>query len=290
MIEAVKRNTEMKIAKIFIENSFSEEQLFTLNEIASTLFVREKEFESFKSLLFIDVQSNYRVSPELYTKIVEWRKKHEENKDQIKDTIKEYKKLFESIQESYNYTEVFNDFKPLIYKLHWAFLPVYEDYMINNRGVNPEDDINDYYDHFHSLQDLYKTIDASKSSWKTLKGDINLNHIFKFPIYTNRWGHEDVYKVIRTYNGWSVANIGISGVCDTYGKGLNDSRGGFVANFNQDYVQYPESFHFMINRLWELADESEMSIEELQAKLLNIANLISEVEKTIDKFTPNWYR
>lgn len=290
MIEANKRNTEMKIAKIFIENNISKEKVFSRNEIASTLFVREKEFEAFKDDLFVVKDENYTVNLEVYKKIEVWKEKHQENKEQIDIAITKYKKLFEKIQETYNYQEKIKEFKPLIIKLHWYFLPIYSDQMINNRGVNPEDDIYDYYDHFHSLQDLYKIIDAKSGYWKTLKGDVNLNHIFKFPVYTNRWGHEDIYKVKRIYNGWYVTNIGIRGYCTPNGEGIGEARGGFIANFNQDYVQYPKSFHYIIETLWELADDTEMSIDELQEKLLDVARLISETEKTINRFTPDWYR
>ena len=94
MIEANKRNTEMKIAKIFIENSFSKEKLFSKNEIASTLFVKEKEFEAFKDDLFVVKDDNYTVKPEFYKKIEIWKEKHQANKDQIDTAINEYKKLF----------------------------------------------------------------------------------------------------------------------------------------------------------------------------------------------------
>ena len=81
------------------------------------------------------------------------------------------KKLFEDIQETYNYRENYEKFKPLIFKLHWHFLPIYSDQMINNRDVNPEDDIYDYYNHFHSLQDLYKIFKSV--------GDFN-NHVNEY--------------------------------------------------------------------------------------------------------------
>jgi len=291
MIEANKRNTEMKIAKIFIEYKISKEKIFSRNEIAYTLFVREKEFEAFKDELFDKTgEDQYKLKPEFYSKIEKWKKNHDKSKTKIDDAIKKYKQLFEEIQEKYNYREKFKEFEPLIKKLHWYFLPIYSDRMIYNRGVNPEDDIINYYDNFHSLQDLYKIIDAKSNYWKTLKGDKNLNHTFRFPVYTNRWGHEDIYKVTRKYNGWYVENIGISGICKPNGKGFGESSGGFVANFEQDYVQVPKSFYFIIERLWELADDTEMDIDELQDKLLDVARFISEVEKTIDRYTPDWYR
>jgi len=289
-MEANQRNTMIKIAKVFIDKNFPANKTFTRNDISSLLFVREKEFEAFKGELFIKTNKLYRILPAFYEKILEWKKLHNENKENIENAIVEYKKLFESIEKTYNYSAIFAQLIPLIKRLHWYLLPVYRDLMIHNRRVSPEENIEEYYNHFHSLQDLYKIIDAPADVWKTLKGDVNLNQECYFNVYTNRWGHEDIYKVKRIYNGWYVYHQSIGGFCSPDGKGLNeDSDGGFIANFDQDYVEYPDKFHYVIERLWNLADETEMSIQELQQKLSEVAKLISEVEKTVKRYTPDWY-
>lgn len=284
------RNTKIKIAKIFIEKKFQADKIFTRNDIPSVLFVREKEFETFKAILFVKTNKSYSITPAFYDEILKWKNLHNKNKGSIENTIHNYKKLFKSIEKTYNYNTIFDQLTPLFQQLHWCFLPVYSDVIIDNRDVSPEDDIVTYYNNFHSLQDLYKIIDSSPDYWKTLKGDINLNQVCNFAVYTKRWGHEDVYKVKRLYNGWYVENISISGSSAPDGRALNpNSKGGFLANFNQDFVDYPDQFHSVIKRLWELADETEMDIKELQIKLSEVARLISEVEKTISRFTPDWY-
>ena len=126
---------------------------------------------------------------------------------------------------------------------------------------------------------------------------MNLDKPCDFPVYTNRWGHEDVYKVTRLYNGWQVEFNNIGGFCTSDGKGVTielhgerqETRGGFIANFQQDHVDYPKNFHYVIERLWNLADSNEMKIDELQVKLKDVARLVSEVEKAVGRFTPSWY-
>ena len=289
-MEANLRNTKIKIAKIFIEYEFPANKTFTRNEISSNLFVREKEFETFNKELFTQTKNLFRLNLDFYIKIRDWEQLHNDSKDSINSCIREYKKLFEQIERTNNYFDILQYLKPLVKQLHWFYLPVYRDLMINNRGVSPEENIEEYYNHFHSLKDLYKIIDTPSNLWKTLKGDINLNQECNFEVYTNRWGHEDTYKVKRIYNGWYVSHLSIEGECNPDGTGLiENSYGGFIANFNQDSVEYPESFHYFMERLWNLADETEMSIQELQQKLSDVARLISEVEKTIKIYTPNWY-
>ncbi|WP_066631487.1 hypothetical protein [Labilibacter marinus] len=290
-MQANKRNTKVKIAKAFIENSFIKDKIFSRSDIESVLFVREKEFESFKEQLFIEAdRGGYRVDPDFFEEILKWKKFHNSSKESIETAKVEYKKMFQSFECDYNYPPVFDKITPLFNQLHWYFLPVYKDHMIDNRGVIPEENINEYYNHFHSLQDLYKIIDSTSNNWKSLKGDVNLNQVCDFPVYTNRWGHEDNYKVTRTFNGWSVENLGIGGACSPEGKSLDkESESGFIANFEQDFVDYPSKFHYIIERLWNLADETEMDIKELQSKLYEVAKLVSEVEKTISRNTPDWY-
>lgn len=297
-MEANLRNTKLKIGKIFIENDFPENKKFSRTQISDILFVREKEFERFKEELFNEIDNEYTLDSTFFLEIAGWKKNHIESNDSIETSIAEYKEIYEKIAKDYNYNQYSTDLKPLINKLHWHFLPIYKDVMIDNRGISPEENIEEYYNHYHSLQDLYNIIDLPPNNWKTLNGDINLNLACKFPVYTNRWGHEDIYSVKRTYKGWYVSNLAISGESKPNGKGFSygdededddSTGGGFIDNFNQDYVEYPKSFHYIIERLWEMADQTEMSINELQEKLLEVARLISEVEKTINRFTPKWY-
>lgn len=296
-MEANLRNTKIKIARSFLENNYTKDRSFTEKELSKRLWIRKKEIEAFKDKLFDERDGKFSLKESFYNEVSKWIQEHDANKENIEEVKEKYKALFEKFSKSYNYSEYMRGLKPLYTHLHWYFLPVYRDYMIDNRGVSPEDDIDEYYDHFHSLQDLYNLIDKDQDYWKTLKGDLNLGVPYKFPVYTNRWGHEDIYAVTRTYDGWYVKYHGIGGECKPDGKGRDSefdgrtisSPGGFIENFNQDYVDYPKNFHYVIERLWNLADENEMNPDELQEKLLDVAKLVSEVERTVGRFTPSWY-
>jgi len=54
--------------------------------------------------------------------------------------------------------------------------------------------------------------------------------------------------------------------------------------FSEDGVKHA------LENLWDLADENEMSVEELQEKLQQIADWISIVEKTVGESQPEWVR
>lgn len=289
-MDACFRNTKIKIAKSVIEKEYLENKSYTRKEIANSLFVREKEFEQFKEILFKKEDESYLLNPDFFKEIKGWSLKQQESSTSIEDTKNQFIEIFIEIKKDFNYRKKFEKLKPLFRRLHWYYLPVYQDLMITNRGINPEKNIDEYYDHFHSLEDLYNIISKPNHYWKTLKGDINLNQECNFAVYTNRWGHEDMYKVKRVYDGWYVSHLSINGHSTPDALYEDDTPGGaFVANFQQDYVDYPKSFHYILGRLWEIADENDMEIQELQEKLSDVALLVSQVEKTVKKYTPNWY-
>lgn len=284
------RNVKLKIAKIFIENNYGIEKTFNFNELSTILFVRKKEFEENNIFLFEKIKGEYKLKKVFFDEIQEWHNHHNESKKDIENIITQFRNLYLKFHKNYNYSKYYNEIFPLVEKMHWYFLPVYHDFMIINRGINPEDDLKSYYNHFHCLQDLNNYIDVKKDFWKSVKGDVNLDLECKFPIYTNRWGHDDIYKVTRKFDGWYVKHLSINGMSSPDGYGYNEKGlGGFVANFNQDFVDFPKQFHNVIERLWKLADENEMTIVELQEKLLEVAQLVSEVERTVSNYTPRWY-
>ncbi len=283
------RNTKIKIAKSFIENNFDKEISFSYDGLSNKLWIRIKEIESFSEELFVIKNKSYKIKDEFYGKIQDWREKQEKAKREIADSISEYNTIWDKFQENYRWEPYSGELKPLIEKLHWYYLPVYEDYMIDNRGVEPEEDFFKYYEHYHALQDLHSLQEKPDDYWKTLKGDLNLDQSCKFPIYTNRFNREDRYTVKRLYNGWDVKFSSIGGFTTPDGRGMEEgSKGGFLANFHQDLVNYPNTFHDVIGGLWDLADSTEMQIEELQAKLFEVAKFVSETEKVVGKFYPKW--
>lgn len=283
----------MKIAKIFIEKNFQEKETFNRNEISSMLFVRQKEFKTFSKDLFQKTQKEdvYEVKSQFFSEICKWKALHikHKNNENIENNISKYKELFKQLEANLDsFNDVYKDIIPLLEPLHWNFLPVYDDDMIDAREISPESDIENYYNHFHSLEDLYNVITGSSDSWKTLKGDVNLDKEMEFKVFTERWRNEDTYLVKRTYRGWFVQFLGIRGECTPDGRGFNGEKGTFIKNFKNDSINYPSQFHEYLGLLWELADENEMSLFELQEKLSEIAKLVSENEKSLMNNMPSF--
>jgi len=116
-----------------------------------------------------------------------------------------------------------------------------------------------------------------------LEGDCNLNKKIEIKIFTRRWGHEDIYIFKRTIEGWEVSFMGERKECDRNGEG------GFFDFLKKDFVFFPEEgVKHAVKILWEEADKTKMSIEELQRKLQEIADWISDVEKNVVKKQPYW--
>lgn len=276
------RNTKIKILRIVIEKKLNLEAIFSYSDIKHQFYIREGEFKAFHSKLFEKVNDQFKLQSNIVDELNSYLEKHNSSKAIIGNLSKEYSLIFKhKIKESYSY--VLDEVMKYIEPLHWYYLPVYSDMMINNRGLSPEKDLKEYYNHYHSLEDMYKVCIGEEENWRTPRGDINLNQELVFKVYTNRWGHYDHYIVKRTSVGWSAINIAVGGSGDKKG---NDS---FIACFNQDFVAYPQDFKYVIERLWELADSTAMSVEELQSKLDDVAKMVSMVEKTVKKYTPVWY-
>lgn len=278
------RNIEIRILRVLINKGMDLSDILSLDILRNDMYIREGELVKYEEKLFDEVDNGYKLNTVTRTKFQSYLdKQNEVNEEDISRLKEEYIEYFESISTEYYKFDI-DKAMTFIDKLHWHYLPIYSDMMVNNRGVNPEDDLREYYNHYHSLQDMYKICKGKEEEWKSLKGDLNLNKSLVFKVYTNRWGHYDYYDVKRTTKGWSAISIAVG---DTDG----DKEGSaFVTCFEQDYVAYPEDFKYIVSRLWELADSTAMSVEELQEKLNDVANLVSAVEKTVSEYTPNWYR
>lgn len=82
--------------------------------------------------------------------------------------------------------------------------------------------------------------------------------------------------------GWEIFYF------DIY-KCLKNGENGLFVLLNHDYVFYfKEGVAYALEKLWEKADNGEFSIENLQVKLQEIAEWISDVEKSLRRKQPDW--
>ncbi len=217
----------------------------------------------------------------LYKKIKEERNKM--SQDILSEDKKRYKELFAESRNQYLEKEdfTFSYFKQnlkemltLAEKIHFDVLPEYSDYLIYNRGVLPEENLKEFYDHYHSLEYLFEWIEneeQEKSKLRTIGGDINLDKNLDFVVFSKRWGHEDSYTVTRTIKGWDCTFFNLySG--DKTGKAILDCM-------KHDYISYPSTLEYLFEELWEIADREKMTEQELQSEIGKISKWVIETEK-----------
>jgi hypothetical protein len=92
-------------------------------------------------------------------------------------------------------------------------------------------------------------------------------------VFTRRWGHDDVYTVVRTGTGWTVNHVAIGGDCDRTGAPF------LYANFEQDSVKYPHDIGVALERLWEHAGEQNLTDAQIQPHLNQLGEWISICER-----------
>ncbi len=222
---------------------------------------------AFKILeMYRNYKRNYR--PEsINQEIFDFKEKFLEFKDSVfsRKGNQEYKRLIAPLLE-------------LAPKLHWHYLPIYSDNIVYNRGVVPENQPEIFYDHFHTLEDLYEVVTCNPYKWESSLGDINLDEEMDITIYSNRWQSEDTYIVKRTLNGWYT---------DFFGGVDGDKEGSaFIQCLEHDSISYPSNIGYKFEALWNIADTTEMSPEELKNNLQKIADwvIITEVFSNITEF------
>ena len=194
--------------------------------------------------------------------------------------IAELKSAFERVREKI-YSESFdieNDEDGELWKtmaekaveLHKIVKPKHHKYMIKNRGCSPDDP--EFYNHFHPVEDLLAFIDDPHANDDP--EDQTIGHEFYFKVYSRRWGHYDTYKVVRTANGWDISHIP---------EGARSGKDGSPGLYNcleHDSINYPEDLPGYMKWLWLQAEEKGLSHDEVQEALNDLAEWVSNCEKS----------
>lgn len=290
--DARKRNLKIKIFKAYFAEEKRIENNFNKEEIKSIFYFKESDMIHYFDIFFKKMPNDsFRIKKEIEKELQSFKKKHNEHYSQREALKNEYISLYNSLKGSFvafkSDMEIIKRDMPkaieIACKIHYIYAPIYSEQMIINRGCLPESDLKDYYNHFHAIEDLYYELIGRGKEWRSIEGDINLNQEMSFKVYTTRWGHYDTYRIKRTYEGWYVEHIAING------KAEKNGRGALQQNLRQDSIFYPiEGVEHAFETLWDDADKIEMSVEELQHRLQQIADWISEVEIITHKYQPDW--
>lgn len=101
---------------------------------------------------------------------------------------------------------------------------------------------------------------------------------FSFAVYNRRRDGHVTYDLQKTPDGWHIEHIAINGDCKPDGTDL------FYKNLEQDNINFPSGFGYFLSHLWSSLDTAEITTEEAQAKLQELADWISTCERS----QPNW--
>lgn len=160
------------------------------------------------------------------------------------------------------------------HKLHMSlkengYNPQHHEYMIKNRGVEPENPL--FYMNIHPVEDLLKYIDNPHANDDPK--DQTIGQDFEFRIYSRRWEHKNTYRIRRTAEGWDVLPVSRGGPC---GKGGHPF---LFEKLQQDFIQYPHDLDGWLEWLWEQSASKGLSKKEVQTALNQLAKWISLTEK-----------
>ena len=295
--EAHIRNLKIQIIKLASQrgediNSVIN-NLYSENEIHDKFYFRKNDIHEYKANFFESHGTEYHFRNLMTERLKEYSGKHKEAKKNYSDArsrfLDQSKALFRRMEENPwnfdndDFERTKNDLKDDLSILHWGSLPIYKEKYMEERGALPEKDVVAYYDDIYTFKDLVKWIEE-EATWKpSFKGDCNLDQDMNFSVYSRRWGHRDSYRIKRTISGWDIRAIAING------SSAKDGTGMIMENLDHDNIFYPkQSIKDAFTYLWEMADEREMTVEELAAKLQNIADWISAIEKVFGECKPDW--
>lgn len=241
-------------------------------ELAKKVYFREADYENSVEAGILEREGNeYRPTSKLKESIAKLDRQKRNDED-IADLKKQYKEKFKSLADNFSYNNITKELVDLASKIHWNILPEYEEYMIVNSEIYPNDEPEEYYNHYHTLEDLYKELNGEGKNIKSKKGDVTLNKEISMRIFSRRWGHDDEYTITRTLEGWDVV---------LHQKKTGNKEGeALISTLKHDLINYPHSLGNYMWYLWNKADNNEMTVEQLKEDLDKIANWINQCEKS----------
>lgn len=290
---ARERNLKFIIVRKYLQEHFPITKKFSREDISKLFYFRQADFADSLTTFFQEKNNSFIMKKKIFEEIKEIIEKHNKSKQNEEQFRTNYIKIFKDFKTKSNlnpysfnfeeYQKLYVAVKPYIESLHWSQLPEISEQMMINSEMIPEDNLTEYYNHYHTLEDMYEVLIGNLVPSNSYKGDLNLNKKLSFEVYTRRWGHTDTYRIERRIKGWFISHISINGLSNKQGEPT------LSANLKHDSIQYPEEgIKYAFETLWELADETEMSVDELQTKLQEIADWISEIEKTVGRYQPDW--
>jgi hypothetical protein len=290
---ARRRNLLISIIRGILKENYELTRDYTVSEIETLFHFRKRDIAYNIEYFFEQRDEKFVLKSKIMDDAKKIIQKHQQAIGQLETAkvlfVKSFGRFYDDYENSAGHSfdyiklqKIYSDLHPVIQILHWGMLPILSKWLMINSGRLPEDDPIDFYDHYHMLTSLLDEIKGQGETMET-KGDDTLNKEMTFSVYTRRWGHNDVYRIERTIDGWEARHIAINGKCD------KDGEGALMNNLHHDSIFFPEDgVKYALNNLWETAEDGSLTPEELQNKLQQIADWISSVEKVVGENQPDW--
>lgn len=168
-------------------------------------------------------------------------------------------------------SQAFDKMKSAAHKLHMQLKPkpTHHKYMIENRGMQPEDP--EFYNHIHPVEDLLAYLEDTSANDDP--EDHTMGDKFDFQVYSNRWGHKDRYELTRTEKGWYIDHMSYQGEDD-----IKYEMKILYASLRHDSISHPIDLDSYLISIWKLAKDEGLKHEEVQKMLNRVAEWISQTE------------
>ncbi len=290
---ARRRNLLISIIHGILKENYKVTREYTVSELEAVFHFRKRDIAYNLGYFFEQRGEKFILKQKKLSEVNKIIQNHRQVLGQLETAkvlfIKSFGRFYDDRENSSSFSfdherlrKIYSDLHPVIQILHWGILPILSKWLMINSGRLPEDDIIDFYDHYHMLTALLKEIRGEGKKMET-KGDNTLNKEMTFAVYTRRWGHDDVYHIERTIDGWEVHHISING------KSAKDGEGSLMNNLHHDSIFFPEDgVKYALSNLWDDAEDGNITPEELQKRLQQIADWISSVEKVVGENQPDW--
>lgn len=191
--------------------------------------------------------------------------------EQILNEIKSIGPLTSDPKDKQKRKELWKKMVKKAVKLHDIVDPKHHSYMIENRGVKPDEDPEKFYNHIHPVEDLISYIDDKHANDDV--EDLTIGKKFDFKVYSKRQGSKDNYKFLRNENGWEISYMTIGGECDKSGSPY------LYENLKQDFIEYPNGLPGYLEWLWYKAEKEGLNKQQVQTGLNKLADWISKCER-----------
>lgn len=164
----------------------------------------------------------------------------------------------------------FEKMKNAAHDLHMQLSPrpKHHQYMIENRGMQPDDP--EFYNHIHPTEDLLKYLEDTSANDDPI--DYTLNDEFEFNVYSSRWGHHDKYSLTRTAKGWLIDHMSYKGEDSLYDNKI------LYGSMMQDSISFPRNVDSYMASIWTIAKDEGLSHDQVQDMLNRVADWISQTE------------